>query len=498
MRIGLRTEIILSISLLLAAALLFAGFLLLKLTEFNLLQQQRRHADGMLRLIVAGLEENAVSQSVEEFNGIEYLHDVLGQQHGIIAWRILGLDLTSVAGVSYDVEPGFVELSPTALPRGEISEELFYQSHWLIGHSEESNRLNLSTVLWGNDQELGLLQVSFSLEELRHQIDETRRLMLIYVVLYGLVLAVFGVYLLNRNVVNPVRLLRSATTDVADGTLQPVQVASGPGEIHELADSFNQMIVALDESRQETEAHITSLEASNCALAKARDELVRSEKLATVGHLAAGMAHEIGNPLGAIIGYLNVLKTDLKGHDSCDLLERSLTESARIDKLVRELLEYSAPGNSCQESLDPIMLLRESVQMLQHQGHYDDIEIEDACERNPVTVVMDSARLMQVWVNLLLNARDAMGGAGRVRLSSDQNEETVSVKIRDYGEGLSVEAAKRVFEPFYTTKDPGKGYGLGLAVCQRIVDEQGGRICVDSVAGQETTFTVTLPCKESC
>ncbi len=135
-----------------------------------------------------------------------------------------------------------------------------------------------------------------------------QKLILGYVVVYGLILAAFGVYLLNRNVVRPVRQLHQATTTVAAGKLAPVVVPSGPGEIHELADSFNQMVTALSASRAETEEHIASLEETNQALAQARDDLVRSEKLATVGHLAAGMAHEIGNPLGAVVGYLNILQ----------------------------------------------------------------------------------------------------------------------------------------------------------------------------------------------
>ena len=284
-----------------------------------------------------------------------------------------------------------------------------------------------------------------------------------------------------------------ATTSVAGGTLAPVAVPSGPGEIHELADSFNQMVEALAASRVETEEHIASLEKTNSALEQARDDLVRSEKLATVGHLAAGMAHEIGNPLGAVVGYLNILRDDLSG-ESRDLVERSLTETARIDRLVRELLEYSAPVDRQSESFCPVTLLRETIDMLQHQGQFNGIEVNDLCTAGESRIDMDRGRLMQVWINLLLNARDAMHDRNVLEISSQQEGDTISVSIRDQGQGIEQEALKRIFEPFFTTKAPGSGYGLGLAVCQRIIDESGGTITVRSSPGTGTCFTVSLPC----
>ncbi|MBW2690032.1 MAG: HAMP domain-containing histidine kinase, partial [Deltaproteobacteria bacterium] len=350
-----------------------------------------------------------------------------------------------------------------------------------------------------------LLQIRFSLEGLHQRVQSSQRLILIYVVVYGLVLAVFGVYLLNRNIVRPVRQLHQATTTVAGGDLTPVNVPSGPGEIHELAASFNKMVAALTASRTETEEHIASLEETNQALARARDDLVRSEKLATVGHLAAGMAHEIGNPLGAVIGYLNILKDDLVG-DSHDLVERSLVETGRIDRLIRELLEYAAPIERRTESFCPIALLRETVDMLRHQGQFDGVKIDDQCDVETCLVNMDRDRLMQVWINLLLNAQDAMHGEGCIKLSSRYDEPMITISVLDDGDGISPDVAKRIFEPFFTTKAPGSGYGLGLAVCQRIIDESGGRIEVTSGAGMSSghgtisthsrgaCFTVLLPC----
>jgi signal transduction histidine kinase len=205
------------------------------------------------------------------------------------------------------------------------------------------------------------------------------------------------------------------------------------------------------------------------------------------------MAHEIGNPLGAVVGYLNILKEDLSG-DCRDLVERSLAETGRIDRLIRELLEYSAPADRQVESFCPITLLRETIALLRHQGQLESVEVDDQCPENGCLVSMDRGRLMQVWINLLLNAQDAMRGKGGIELSSKQVGSTVSISVHDDGGGVAPDDMKKIFEPFFTTKAPGSGYGLGLAVCQRIIDESGGSIEVDSDFGKGTCLTVVLPC----
>lgn len=498
MRTGLRTEIILSISLLLAAALLFAGFLLVKLTERTLLDQQRAHAANIINLLVADVGASlhpgqVVRPSDSISSHAERLQTILNNQAGILAWRLLDHQMQILASSTYRSVGDFSTISPSLIERGELYEELAYESFRFFDREQPLNYLDLSAPIWHENDLYGLLQIRFSLAGLQERVQASQHLVLVYVVIYGVVLAAFGVYLLNRNVVKPVRQLHQATTSVAGGTLAKVAVPSGPGEIHELADSFNQMVEALAESRAETEEHIASLERTNRALEQARDDLVRSEKLATVGHLAAGMAHEIGNPLGAVVGYLNILKDDLSGA-SHDLVERSLAETARIDRLVRELLEYSAPVDHQSASFCPVNLLRETIDMLRHQGQLDGIEVNDLCTENDCLVDMDHGRLMQVWINLLLNARDAIDDRRELEIASCREGEFIKVSVRDQGHGIEQDALKRIFEPFFTTKSPGSGYGLGLAVCQRIIDESGGTIEVTSNPGEGTCFTVSLPC----
>jgi signal transduction histidine kinase len=216
--------------------------------------------------------------------------------------------------------------------------------------------------------------------------------------------------------------------------------------------------------------------------------------MASVGHLAAGMAHEIGNPLGAVVGYLELLKGDLSDPDQRDLVERSLAETGRIDRLVRELLDFAKPSAVVREAFDPAVLGREVLDLLRHQGVFDQRSLYDELPEALPLVRMDPHRLRQVLVNLLLNARDATTVGSAIRLAGAGEGDWVRLAVRDSGIGLSEEVRAHLFDPFYTTKATGRG--LGLAICRRIVEEAGGRIEVNSTPGLGSEFQVWLRSEE--
>ncbi|MDH3454730.1 MAG: hypothetical protein OEL80_06235, partial [Desulfuromonadales bacterium] len=206
LRTGLRTEIILSISLLLAAALLFAGFLLVKLTERNLLDQQRAHDANIIQLVAAGVDQpyratGAVNNVEIAVASLDRLQTVLARQADITAWRLLDTSLQVLTSTAYHTGNAFANLSPSTLEKGELYEELVYQSYRPFIKAVPESYLDLATPLWIGDEPYGLLQIRFSLEGLHQRVQQAQRLTLLYVIVYGLVLAAFGVYLLNRNIV---------------------------------------------------------------------------------------------------------------------------------------------------------------------------------------------------------------------------------------------------------------------------------------------------------
>ena len=252
------------------------------------------------------------------------------------------------------------------------------------------------------------------------------------------------------------------------------------------------MVDALRSSRKHTDQHIRSLQQANQELEQTRDELLRSEKMASIGHLAAGMAHEIGNPLAAVVGYLGLLKSELPDGRHQDIVGHADAELERIDQLVRDVLDYAKPVTDQEETLDPVPIARQALTMLDRQGVFDAVRLIDDLPEQLPSVRMVPHRLMQVCVNLFVNARDASPSMGQIHVSGGANDKSVWFAIADEGQGIPEANLPYIFDPFYTTKAPGKGRGLGLAVCHRVVDEMGGTIEVHSKVGAGSVFKVIL------
>ena len=485
--VGLRAEIIINIALLVAAALLFVSFLLLRLTERELLEERLRHLHSLMVVLsqsgTLDATENPLSGDFQK---------KFPPDSGLISFRLFdrNLDPFDPVAAMTDVDTG--QLRQVRMT-GEAAIKFRYDSFWSLA-SEASNDVAVITIpLLEQQQVAALLQAGFSLADIRQRIASAQRIVLTYLALYGAVLLLFGIYLLGRTVVTPIRRLMTASGRVAAGDLnQPLDFKGGPREILELADSFNTMQESLKASQAETRATIHSLEAANQSLQATRDELLRAERMASVGHLAAGMAHEIGNPLGAVIGYLELLKRDVPAGMPRDLVDRAAAEAARIDRLVRDLLDYAAPSANAPEALNPAEVFAEARDLLVHQGIFETLRL---CDQLPPTlpeVCIDRHRLIQVLVNFLLNARDASPPAGEICLSGGEEGDFVWLAVRDQGDGVAAEIVPHLFDPFFTTKAPGKGCGLGLSVCHRIATDAGGRIEVRSATGAGSEFILWL------
>ena len=316
----------------------------------------------------------------------------------------------------------------------------------------------------------------------------------------------FGRYLVTRLVTEPMDGLVDATQAVAAGEMARRAPPGATREFDRLAASVNLM----------TER-----------LLDAQGALVRAEKLASVGWLAAGVAHEIGNPLASIGNYLELLGRRGAAPDLVTAIER---EASRIDTIVRSLLDYARPRDARREPLDLGDVAQRATELLRSQGLFRQVTVEMARPEPLPRMLGDPAALEQVFVNLLLNAIDAAGDGGRIvvaasatrlgdgeaeRRSSDADgarvegrvarrsgrhlesaadgAPAVQVVVGDSGPGVPAELAERVFDPFFTTKAPGKGTGLGLAIVQRIVHDHGGRVDVARAREGGAAFTVVFP-----
>jgi two-component system NtrC family sensor kinase len=303
------------------------------------------------------------------------------------------------------------------------------------------------------------------------------------------VLAGFGTVLLRRAVVQPLEAVRAATARIAAGGFGHTLPEEGPRELAELAASLNVLSRALADYRQGTAEQVARLEAANAALREAQDALVRSEKLASVGQLAAGLAHELGNPLAAVRGYVDLLTMDAAPAQA-DVLRRTRDETERMHVLVRRLLDYARHEPVARGPVDLGGVAHAAVESVKDQPAFRDVRFEVVA---PVDCVVqgDRTRLHQALVNLLRNAGAA--GATRVGLTVHTAEDGVRVEITDDGEGIAAAHVPRLFDPFFTTRPPGAGTGLGLAVVHRVVSDHGGEVTVTSSRGAGARFRITLP-----
>jgi two-component system NtrC family sensor kinase len=303
----------------------------------------------------------------------------------------------------------------------------------------------------------------------------------------GMVLAWFLARFLSAGIVRPVRTLREASREIAAGKIG-ASVSVDPNaveELKELADAFNSM------TRSIAERDLQLLENAR--------KMTESKKLATLGQLAAGIAHEINNPLGGILMYSHMLKEDLQREENRENVVKIAREADRCKRIVKGLLDFARQTKPERTESNINLVLNEVIALLEHQAIFHNIEIVN--ERNPSVpfVNVDVAQMQEVFMNLVLNAAQAMEGKGVLttitRITRDG--ESVEIEIRDTGPGIPKEHLDKIFEPFYTTKEIGRGTGLGLSIAYGIVERHHGRIWVESQVGKGTSFFVRIPIPET-
>lgn len=229
-------------------------------------------------------------------------------------------------------------------------------------------------------------------------------------------------------------------------------------------------------------------------LKKAQEELIQANKYKVIGELAAGIAHEIRNPLGSIQGSLEILRKDYKAEDSkYEFLNILLKEVGRLDKVITDFLNYARPALPNLIETDLNELLGETVLILSSQAAKKGVRLNTELGKNLARIKADPSQLKQAFINLILNSLEAAEGSGQVLISTLQDKSKVMVKFQDTGKGMSEDTKEKIFTPFFSTKE--NGAGLGLGIVERIVQNHKGEIKVESYLGKGTVFTLIFPVK---
>ena len=361
----------------------------------------------------------------------------------------------------------------------------------------------LASSLWVKGQFAGSVVIFSDLKPLYEKIRASEPVILGYIGMNALILVLFGIYLLSRTVVRPINRL-VAMTEKFDGAIPMMPKNESPNnEIGRLSQSLNHMLRQLDANERKLKENISSLEAANQEIKRAQDEMVESEKMASVGRLATGVAHEIGNPLGIILGYIELLQRgDLTLLERKDFLMRMESEISRIHRIIRDLLDFSRPSAVEEHDTNVHEILDEVLAVLSPQPLFEKVQVRRMLRAEAVIIKIAQDSLKQVFLNIVMNAADAMAESRAsatdsresiLTLESFNQEGFLIMRFSDTGCGMNPDDIKRIFDPFFTTKAPGKGTGLGLSICYTIMDQAGGRIRAESEPGGGTTIILEMP-----
>lgn len=356
---------------------------------------------------------------------------------------------------------------------------------------------------------LGVLDIGMSLVDVDKDLNKNRVIFifftLITILCFSLVLALF----IHKLVANPVKQLVNATKKVALGNLDVEIPIKTKDEIGQLAISFNRMVEDLKKAKEEIQSWNIELEKiveeRTQKLRMTREQLIQSEKMASLGVLASSVAHEINNPLQGILTYIMLMLKIISGEkveqnrleEFKNYLQLMGDEIKRCGDIVKNLLVFSRQSKPEIQEADINTMIQRCLKLLENKTRLQNIEVEQLRQGPVPTIYCDIRLIQQTLIALIINAIEAMPKGGRLTISNRQlNSKNVEITITDTGEGIPKKNLKHIFDPFFTTKEAAKSTGLGLFVAYGIIKEHKGTIEVESKVGKGTTFHIKLPIKD--
>jgi len=351
--------------------------------------------------------------------------------------------------------------------------------------------------------------VVLDLEEIYLTLRRTQHILSIYILINTIVLTLIGLHRLSNVTVKPVQRLLKRAEEYDENSGHFLLNEKENNEFSQLSKALNRMLKRISEDKKALHQTVQSLEQANRELRQAQKDIIRAEKLASVGRLASGLAHEIGNPISIVIGYLDLLKrSDVTPEENTEFITRAEDEISRINIIIGQLLDFSRPSDDKLKPVSIREIIEDITNVLKIQPLMSNICLtcEFAADRD--TIMANPNRLRQVFLNLAINAADAIASVrgrteGRLTIRTELASDTdadgadhssdLKIMFMDNGSGIPEENIGNIFDPFYTTKAPGKGTGLGLSVSFMIIEAMGGKMKAISQEGKGTTMIICLP-----
>ncbi|MEA2040258.1 MAG: cache domain-containing protein [Thermodesulfobacteriota bacterium] len=331
------------------------------------------------------------------------------------------------------------------------------------------------------NQPVGILYVGI----LEAKFDRIKRNTTMYFLVMMFITAVIAVLLsvyLIKHILNPINSLVAASKEIAEGNYSKKIYINTQDEMAYLSSAFNKMVDAIYERDQQLKEHTLK-------------QLAQSEKLASLGRLASGIAHELNNPLTGVLTYSSMLMEDLKESEYKDDLNVIINETMRCRKIITGMLDFARETKLEKHPANINQIINDTLIILEKHVAFHDIMIKEQLSDDIPDINLDINQIKSVINNLALNAADAMPDGGELIISTTYNSETnkIVVQFSDTGTGISEEDLNKIFDPFFTTKETGHGTGLGLSVTYGIIERHNGSIEVKSVIGEGTCFRIEFP-----
>jgi two-component system NtrC family sensor kinase len=392
---------------------------------------------------------------------------------------------------------------------GEAKVLLPSDSKTRIYHTEKESLLGLINPIYNEPScyschpktlnVLGVLDTMISLVGFEKERAQIYNRMMVSGVISVIVLSFLLSLLLTRFVNRPIDKLLAATKTAAHGDLDQTVGVRSHDELGELADSFNNMILELKRSRDAIEGWTQTLEhrvqERTQELQQVQDQLIRAGKMAAIGELAAGVAHEINNPLTGVLTFSSLLlkKVD-ENHPWKKDLENIVQQTTRCRNIVRGLLDFARQRKPDKKEWDIHTLIDRTITLVENQAPFQNIKIVKNFKPDMPMLFIDGDQIQQVFMNIVINAADAMAGnSGILTIKTEVRDGRAEISFTDTGCGMTREQLSRLFTPFYTTKETGRGTGLGLAISYGIIQSHNGEIEAESEIGRGSTLKVRLP-----
>ncbi len=482
--LSLRQRAILGIGLTYAAIVAVFAFSAFKNEQKIVKEEMTNSSMGCTRLFARMVTEPFLNDDIEAIKmHVAQAGPMAKLSHGRnVSYVIIQNDVGEVVASSGDNQVA-------TLLQDEINRNAFKADSEII--QDFGSVVDVAIPIFSDGTKKGVVRLGISTKEMEAKILSSRRWVLelmLGAIFIGTVLGLFVDHKVKRNLQN----LTETTSRMASGDLtQRVDIETGD-EMESFGKAFNKMADQLQETHEHLEQKIME---RTRELRESQAQLIHQEKMASLGVLAAGLAHEIGNPLTAISSVVQIQQRKSKDGKFKEQLQLVNEHISRISKTVRELVDFSRPVKSEPRSIQINDLIQKALGILKYDKRAKDIRIQTSLDSELPAINIIEDQLLQVLINLILNAFDAMESGGRLIITSAVAGECIVISIEDTGTGIPEELKGKIFEPFFTTKPAGKGSGLGLSLSYSIVQNFGGKIDFESTVNQGTRFNIILPLK---